>query len=503
MPLPDFKPEPTRFDKSVESVLNGRNAAMFVNIECKKRMWELEFEEVDQVGPVHDRTFTYSLTVGARNSEDVIVTCGIAKGKKDAKRRCCEAMVLKLSDLPPPPPMPMHFMNNRFMRFNGRGGRFMRGGRFRGGFGPRMPPPESEETVLKKYDKTPRGDHPSKNHPISKLSEYVRKNGWPVPQWDLINEKIIQQRKNKHGNANIMLYTYKITIYPGKGQVEPRVYFGSGPTKKDAKFACGSVAWSNLEGGLEPSVDAKAQADASKAEAAAGGANISGAPTLDPATQDYNPMQMAANAISDLNQRKRTGVHKKEDWLESVDKNLKLENKLKKFMELPADLRPPTQLIKRTIKEEKVEVKKEEGGEGEGKEERKRKRKSRWETAEEPEIKKEVVNEDDEKPYQSRSNSREKESGSPGKERERSKSRSRNSSRRSGERDRESSSRRDDRDDRGSSSRSGREVDMWRHDKYDEVDADGRGRGRDRGRRDRDREGRSGGYDDYRYHDRY
>ena len=54
-----------------------------------------------------------------------------------------------------------------------------------------------------------------------------------------------------------MLYTYKITIYPGKGQVEPRVYFGSGPTKKDAKFACGSVAWSNLEGGLEPSVDAK------------------------------------------------------------------------------------------------------------------------------------------------------------------------------------------------------------------------------------------------------
>ena len=35
-----------RFDKSVESVLNGRNAAMFINVECKKRGWELEFEEV-------------------------------------------------------------------------------------------------------------------------------------------------------------------------------------------------------------------------------------------------------------------------------------------------------------------------------------------------------------------------------------------------------------------------------------------------------------------------
>ena len=35
-----------RFDKSVESVLNGRNAAMFINIECKKRSWDMEFEEV-------------------------------------------------------------------------------------------------------------------------------------------------------------------------------------------------------------------------------------------------------------------------------------------------------------------------------------------------------------------------------------------------------------------------------------------------------------------------
>ena len=85
-----------RFDKSVESVLNGRNAAMFINIECKKRGWDLEFEEVDQVGPVHDRTYTYSLTIGPANSEDVVVTCGIAKGKREAKRRCCEAMVLKV-----------------------------------------------------------------------------------------------------------------------------------------------------------------------------------------------------------------------------------------------------------------------------------------------------------------------------------------------------------------------------------------------------------------------
>ena len=36
---------------------------------------------------MHDRTYTYSLTIGPQNSEDVIVTCGIAKGKKEAKSR--------------------------------------------------------------------------------------------------------------------------------------------------------------------------------------------------------------------------------------------------------------------------------------------------------------------------------------------------------------------------------------------------------------------------------
>ena len=56
--------EPTRFDKSVHGILNGRNAAMFVNIEAKKRNWDIEFEEVEAEGPVHDRTYSYTLAVG-------------------------------------------------------------------------------------------------------------------------------------------------------------------------------------------------------------------------------------------------------------------------------------------------------------------------------------------------------------------------------------------------------------------------------------------------------
>ena len=53
--------------------------------------------QVDAEGPVHDRTYSYTLTIGPPDSEEILVTAGIAKGKKEAKRRCAEAMVLKVS----------------------------------------------------------------------------------------------------------------------------------------------------------------------------------------------------------------------------------------------------------------------------------------------------------------------------------------------------------------------------------------------------------------------
>lgn len=351
LPMPDVRPEPTRFDKSVHGILNGRNAAMFVNIECKKRGWDLEFEEVDAEGPVHDRTYSYTLTVGPPNSEDVTVTAGIAKSKKDAKKRCCEAMVLKLDDLPPAPPLHMqpHMMGRGgFNRFPGPG-RFMRG--FPGprgfpGFRPRLPPPESEDTIFKKYDKTPSAPHPSQHHPISKLCERAKKFGWPQPVWDLVNEKIIDSKKHKHGRHNTMLYTFKVTVYPGKGQVEPKVYFGSGPTKKDAKFACGSVAWADQEGG---SVQIQGKPNTAHQEPAAT------APVLDPEALKNDPAQLAVKAEAEVNKpKKRAGDKISESrWLDVVAKDLEIQNDARKIVESTVP-RPPTQLLKRIIPEAAV-----------------------------------------------------------------------------------------------------------------------------------------------------
>merc|ERR1719422_2224149 len=158
--------------------------------------------------------------------------------------------------------------------------------------------------------------------------------------------KIIQQRKNKHGNANIMLYTFKVTVYPGKGQVEPKVYFGSGPTKKDAKFACGSVAWADQEGG---SVTMQGKPNTSHQEPPAA------APVLDPEALKNDPAQLAVKAEAEVNKpKKRAGDKISESrWLDVVAKDLEIQNDARKIVESTVP-RPPTQLLKRIIPEAAV-----------------------------------------------------------------------------------------------------------------------------------------------------
>merc|ERR1712106_34507 len=247
-----------------------------------------------------------------------------------------------------------------FNRFPGPG-RFMRG--FPGprgfpGFRPRLPPPESEETIFKKYDKTPSAPHPSQHHPISKLCERAKKYGWPQPVWDLVNEKIIDSKKHKHGRHNTMLYTFKVTVYPGKGQVEPKVYFGSGPTKKDAKFACGSVAWADQEG----IVPMQGKPNTEHQE------TVSVAPVLDPEAMKNDPAQLAVQAEAEVNKpKKRAGDKITESrWLDVVAKDLEIQNDARKVVE-PLGPRPPTQLLKRVIPEVKKEpiIKDEPAEEGE------------------------------------------------------------------------------------------------------------------------------------------
>jgi len=306
----DNAPEPTRFDKSVQGILNGRNAAMFVGLECRKRQWEIEFECLEADGPVHNRVYSYSLTVGPPGSDDVLVTAGIARGKREAKRRCCEAMVLKLDDLPPAPPMHVPGM--------------MRG--MRPGFRPRLPPPESEETIFRNYDKTAYGDdHPNKNHPVFQLCSKAKKGNWPPPQFELVTEKIVDTIRNKHGKSNTMLYTYKVTVWPGVGQVPPKIFFGSGPTKKDAKFAAGTIAWAAI---LNPKATVKADPDAPPAPGGSGESAAQQAVNM--AAQATGPKLKSAQHVTEERWLAQVALaaEKTVDLKEEVEK-LKAEKKVK------------------------------------------------------------------------------------------------------------------------------------------------------------------------------
>ena len=144
-----------------------------------------------------------------------------------------------------------------------------------------------------------------------------------------------------------MLYTFKVTVYPGKGQVEPKVYFGSGPTKKDAKFACGSVAWADQEGFVP--MQGRPNTDHQEA--------VTAAPVLDPEAMRNDPAQIAVQAEAEVNKpKKRAGDKITESrWLDVVAKDLEIQNDARKIVETVGP-RPPTQLLKRVIPEVKEET---------------------------------------------------------------------------------------------------------------------------------------------------
>jgi len=165
-----------------------------------------------------------------------------------------------------------------------------------------------------------------------------------------------------------MLYTFKVTVYPGKGQVEPKVYFGSGPTKKDAKFACGSVAWSDQEGG----VPVQGRPNTDTVDPSPGLVP----PVLNPEAMKNDPAQLAVKALAEANKpKKRAGDKITESrWLDIVAKDVEKQQDAREIAET---VRPPAQLIKRIIPEVKDEVKTEDNVEAEEGEIKDEKSKSR------------------------------------------------------------------------------------------------------------------------------
>jgi len=93
--LPEATPEGPKeegeiIERPLNEILRGRNPIMFCNDQSKLRNLHMEWEQVSETGPPHDKTFTWSLKMGE------MMTMGSANSKKSAKNKAAEEMAKKL-----------------------------------------------------------------------------------------------------------------------------------------------------------------------------------------------------------------------------------------------------------------------------------------------------------------------------------------------------------------------------------------------------------------------
>jgi len=226
--------------RSLQAILHGRNPVMFCNDESKLRNMHMEWEQVSEIGPPHDKTFEYQLKMGD------LIGVGIGKCKKDSKTKAAEDMVIKLDQLPKVfnkrpfaagPGGYMPYANNY-----GRGG-------FHGGPHFKKRRGESEEDILNKNDVTPKAVTTAQENPISKLFEFAKKKRWPEPLFDTIEENVLESRKVQQGfNLKKTEFTIRCTVR--QGLAEEKLFLGKALTKKQAKHNSAATAWAEIGGGV-------------------------------------------------------------------------------------------------------------------------------------------------------------------------------------------------------------------------------------------------------------
>ena len=85
----------------LEDILQGKNPILYCTLGAKFRDMQLEFDQIKEEGPQHDRIFTWKMKIG--NLE----TVGTGNSKKSAKNDAAEKMVRLLYKAPRPIRKPM------------------------------------------------------------------------------------------------------------------------------------------------------------------------------------------------------------------------------------------------------------------------------------------------------------------------------------------------------------------------------------------------------------
>ena len=276
-------------ERPLAVILQGRNPIMFCNDQSKFRGLHMEWEQVSETGPPHDKTFTWSLKMGEMQ------TLGSANSKKGAKAKAAEEMVKKLDKLPRPQKRPYHMMGPGFPRGHGpRPG--MPRMPFYGHYN-RMPPPWIQQQMMKRRrmefqamqqqqaeaaaavggeggegaaaaaaaagedgasggaapppmpmpqrKEPPKLINPSQNNPISKLYEFCKRRRCGEPIFDTIKEEVLESRKTSQG------FTLKKTEFTIQCTILGKKFSGKAMNKKAAKFNAAAAAWADIGAGVD------------------------------------------------------------------------------------------------------------------------------------------------------------------------------------------------------------------------------------------------------------
>ncbi len=261
-------------ERPLEEILRGRNPIMFCNDNSKYRGLRMEWEQISETGPPHDKTFTWSLKMG-----DELMAYGSANSKKLAKNRAAEEMAKKLAKLPRvqkrsyqqmshgsynnmPPPPPWMMRGGRggrgmMMRGRGRGGRMMRGRGPKRGEGQdeqqqqqEVAPTEGEPAAKMQSQPSAASTNQAQNNPISKLYEFTKRRKLPEPIFEIVSENVLDTKRTSQG------FTLKRTEFTMRCSMQGRDFFGTGMTKKQAKYDSASSAWAEFGAGVgQKSID--------------------------------------------------------------------------------------------------------------------------------------------------------------------------------------------------------------------------------------------------------
>jgi len=228
-------------EKPINDILKGRHAIVFCNEQSKMKRMPIEWEQISETGPPHDKTFTWSLKMGPE-----LVTIGVANSKKGAKTKAAEDMARKLDSMgmaahlqPRKRPFPaanaappQHAGNTQFQLVQQSLKKARKSG---SGANSANEKATGEPSKL---------DKQSQNNPISKLYEKCRQKHWPEPTFETVSENVLDTYKTQQG------FTMKKTEFTIQCEIQGKKFVGVAMTKKEAKHNAAAGAWAEFGAGV-------------------------------------------------------------------------------------------------------------------------------------------------------------------------------------------------------------------------------------------------------------